>query len=53
MIILSTFLSVLDYGDIIYQGAAATIYKPLDAMYHNALHFVITASCVERLAGHR
>ena len=29
-----------DYGDIIYQGAAATTLKPLDAIYHSALCFV-------------
>uniref|UniRef100_A0A8C7T000 Nuclear receptor binding protein 1 n=1 Tax=Oncorhynchus mykiss TaxID=8022 RepID=A0A8C7T000_ONCMY len=39
-IIQLTFLSVLDYGVIIYQSAAATTLKPLDAIYHSALRFV-------------
>jgi hypothetical protein len=39
-IIQSMFLSVLDYGDIIYMNAAATSLKMLDAVYHNALHFI-------------
>jgi hypothetical protein len=28
--------AALDYGDTIYQNAAATILKPLDAVYHRA-----------------
>ena len=39
-IIEATFLSVLDYGDIIYQHAAATTLKPLDTVYHSALRFI-------------
>jgi hypothetical protein len=39
-IIQSTYLSVLDYGDIIYQSEAATNFKPLGAIYHSALRFV-------------
>lgn len=29
------------YGDTIYQTVAATSLKPLDAVYHNALRFII------------
>ena len=36
----SMFPSVLHYGDIIYMDTAATSLKPLDAVYHNALHFI-------------
>ena len=36
----STFLTVRDYGDTIYQIAAATTLKPLDAVYHSALYFI-------------
>ena len=39
-IVQSTFLPVLDYGDTIYQNAAATTLKPLDAVYHSALRFI-------------
>lgn len=39
-IVQSTFLPVLHYGDIIYWNAAATTLKPLDAVYHSALHFI-------------
>ena len=36
----TTFLSVLDYGDIIYKIAAPSALKPLDAVYHSALRWV-------------
>ena len=39
-IIQSTLLSVVVYGDIIYQSAPATTVKPLDAIYCSALRFV-------------
>ena len=39
-IIEATFLSVLDYGDIIYRHAAAATLKPLDTVYHSALRFI-------------
>ena len=39
-IIQSTFLSVPDNCDTIYQSAATTTLKPLDAIYHSALRFV-------------
>lgn len=35
-IVESVFLSVVDYGDIIYRHAAATTLKPLDSIYHSA-----------------
>lgn len=57
-IIQSTFLPVLDYGDI-YMNAAAISLKLLNAVYHNALHFItgdvglviITAFPTRKLAG--
>ncbi len=30
---------MLDYGDIVYMHASPTPLKPLDAVYHSALHF--------------
>ena len=39
-IIEATFLSVLDYGDIIYKIATPSILKPLDTVYHSALRWV-------------
>ena len=55
----ATFLSVFDYGDILYRHASAAILKPLDAVYHSALRFntgdayitFIIASCTKRLGG--
>lgn len=34
------FLSVMDYGDVIYRQASAAALKPLDAVYHSALRFI-------------
>ncbi len=39
-IIEAVFLSVLDYGDIVYGQAANSTLKPLDALYHSALRFI-------------
>uniref|UniRef100_A0A673ZIM1 Reverse transcriptase domain-containing protein n=1 Tax=Salmo trutta TaxID=8032 RepID=A0A673ZIM1_SALTR len=39
-IVQATFMSVLDYGDIIYMHASANTLKPLDAIYHCALRFI-------------
>ena len=36
----ATFLSVLDYGDILYRYASAATLKPLDSVYHSALRFI-------------
>ena len=36
----SIFLSVLDYGDVIYRHASASSLKPLDSVYHSALRFI-------------
>ena len=56
----SLFLSVLDYGDIIYRNASATTLKSLDSVYHSALRFItgdsyttilITVYCTIRLVG--
>ena len=33
------FLSVLDYGDVIYRHAASSTLKHLDSIYHSALLF--------------
>lgn len=34
-------MSVLDYGHIIYMHASANTLKPLDAIYHCALRFIM------------
>ena len=39
-VIEGVFLSVLDYGDVIYRNAAPSILKPLDIVYHSALRFI-------------
>ena len=43
-IIEATFLSVLDYGDIIYRSATPSILKHLDTVYHSALRRVTVDS---------
>ena len=43
-IIEATFLSVLDYGDVVYRHAAASTLKPLDSVYHSALRFITGAN---------
>lgn len=43
-IIEATFLSVLDYGAIIYRHATATRPKPLDSVYHSTLSFITADS---------
>lgn len=37
------FLSLWDYGDVIYIHAALSTLKPLDAVYHFALRFITSA----------
>ena len=39
-VIESVFMSVLDYGDVIYRHAAVTTLKALDSVYHSALRFI-------------
>ena len=36
----AVFLSVLDYGDVIYRDASASTLKQLDPVYHSALRFI-------------
>ncbi len=36
----AVFLSVLDYGDVIYRHAATSTLKQLDSVYHSALIFI-------------
>ena len=36
----ATFLSVLDYGDIISLHASPSVVKPLDTIYHSAIRFI-------------
>lgn len=36
----SVFISVLDYGDVIYGNASHSTLKTLDAVYHSALRFI-------------
>ena len=36
----AVFLSVLDFGDVIYRHAAASTLKQLDSVYHSALRFI-------------
>ncbi len=46
-IIQSTFLPILDYGDVIYMHASTYLLKRLDGVYHAALRF-ITNACSSR-----
>ena len=39
-VIEAVFLSVLDYGDVIYKAAAPSTLKSLDSVYHSALRFI-------------
>ena len=39
-IIESIFLSVLDYGDVIYRHASHSVLKILDPVYHSAIRFI-------------
>ncbi len=39
-IIQSTFLPILDYGDVIYMHASTYLLKRLDGVYHAALRFI-------------
>lgn len=43
-LVLSTFLSVLDYGYIIYMHASSSYLKKLDVVYHSALRFITGAA---------
>ncbi len=43
-IIQSCFLTLLDYGDVIYMHASSSILKKLDYVYNAALQFVTCAS---------
>lgn len=40
----STFLSVLDYGDILYMHATETVLRKLDPVYHASLRFITNAN---------
>ena len=40
LLVQSTFISVLDYGDIIYMHAGDLVLKQLDSIYHSALRFI-------------
>lgn len=39
----NTFLSVLDYGDIVYMQASASRFKILDTVYHRMHRFITNA----------
>ena len=43
-IIEAVFLSVLDYGDVIYRNATASALTSLDSVYHSALRFITGSS---------
>lgn len=40
----SSFLSVLDYGDVLYMHATSSLLKKLDSAYHAAIRFVTNAA---------
>jgi hypothetical protein len=40
----ATFMSVLDYGDVLYMHGSASVLKKLDAVYHAVLRFVTGAN---------
>lgn len=39
----STFLTIIDYGDLVYMHAASSVLRKLDSVYHAALRFVCGA----------
>ena len=39
----ATFLSVIDYGDILYMHAPSSILRRLDSVYHASLRFITNA----------
>ena len=39
-LVAATFLSVLDYGDVLYMNASSKCLQSLDTVYHGALRFV-------------
>lgn len=39
-IIEAVFLSVLDYGDVIYRRVSVSTLTPLDSVYHSALRSI-------------
>ncbi len=43
-LIQATFLSMLDYGDILYMHANQSSLKMLDSVYHASLRFVTKSS---------
>ena len=50
-LVAATFLSVLDYGDMLYMHASAQSLQALDTVYHGALRFItnfksLTHRCV-------
>lgn len=50
-LVAATFLSVLDYGDVLYMHASAQSLQALDTVYHGALRFItnlksLTHRCV-------
>lgn len=42
-LVTSTFVSVLDYGDILYMHASKSMLRSLDSVYHSALRFITGA----------
>lgn len=40
MVLEALFLSVLDYGDVIYRHTASSVQKPLHAVDHSSLGFI-------------
>lgn len=44
-IVETTFISILDYEDVIYRRTAASTLRPLDSVYHSSLRFIIGNSC--------
>ena len=43
-LVVSIFLAVLDYGDVIYMHASMSLLKKLDVVYHSPLPFVTGAN---------
>ncbi len=39
-LVTTTFLPMLDYGDVVYQFAPSYLLSSLDAVYHGALRFI-------------
>uniref|UniRef100_A0A8C6KGR8 Reverse transcriptase domain-containing protein n=1 Tax=Nothobranchius furzeri TaxID=105023 RepID=A0A8C6KGR8_NOTFU len=45
-LVTTTFLSVLDFGDLIYMNASLTVLQKLDSVYHASLRFITNCRAI-------